>query len=226
MNHKYTKALVSIFSEKLKASGVLNGAKSEGGMVANDRQVDGDHYKRLDYETWDFITDICLPYLIGNAVKYISRYRTKNGARDLLKAVHYIEKAREREIYLNPATFDGGKVSAYLKQFDTPDAHILDLTLSGHYDAAYAEISYLIESLHGELLVKREDTVDAMAPLRVEKGSRNEMLYRYAVDAEKVVRKKLVEHIRWLNVSIIVPSLPKEEVDNIVSSLKGIAGGS
>ena len=36
-------------------------------------------------------------YLAGNIVKYVSRYKTKNGLEDLYKAKHYIEKLIEEE---------------------------------------------------------------------------------------------------------------------------------
>lgn len=64
---------------------------------ANDRQVAGNHYKQFTYETWDVIIDWGLGYLDGNAVKYLSRWRHKNGLEDLKKARHYIDKLIEVE---------------------------------------------------------------------------------------------------------------------------------
>ena len=64
---------------------------------ANDRQVAGNHYKQFTYETWDVILDWGLGYLDGNAVKYLSRWRHKNGIEDLKKARHYIDKLIETE---------------------------------------------------------------------------------------------------------------------------------
>jgi hypothetical protein len=64
---------------------------------ANDTQVAGDHYKQFKYETWDVILDWGLGYLDGNAVKYLSRWRHKNGIEDLKKARHYIDKLIETE---------------------------------------------------------------------------------------------------------------------------------
>ena len=65
---------------------------------ANDTQVAGDHYKQFKYETWDVILDWGLGYLDGNAVKYLSRWRHKNGLEDLKKARHYIDKLIETEM--------------------------------------------------------------------------------------------------------------------------------
>lgn len=64
---------------------------------ANDRQVGGGHYKQFTHETWDVILDWGLGYLDGNAVKYLSRWRHKNGIEDLKKARHYIDKLIETE---------------------------------------------------------------------------------------------------------------------------------
>jgi len=66
-------------------------------MTANDDQIGGDHYKVCKYEPWDVIADWKLGYLDGNAVKYLSRWRRKNGVEDLLKARHYIDKLIELE---------------------------------------------------------------------------------------------------------------------------------
>jgi len=36
-------------------------------------------------------------FLRGNVIKYIARYKDKNGVEDLLKAKHYLEKLIEEE---------------------------------------------------------------------------------------------------------------------------------
>lgn len=64
---------------------------------ANERQVGGEHYKSsTGYQHWDWVTDLNLNYLVGNATKYISRWRKKNGLQDLDKAMHYVDKLIER----------------------------------------------------------------------------------------------------------------------------------
>lgn len=61
----------------------------------NKIQVGGDHY-RSEYQHWDFIEDWNLTYLIGCATKYVTRAYKKNGKQDLEKALHYIDKMKER----------------------------------------------------------------------------------------------------------------------------------
>lgn len=64
-------------------------------MSANN--VGPDHYKDKPMQPWDYITSNNLGYLEGNVIKYISRWRQKNGVEDLRKAKHYIEKLIEIE---------------------------------------------------------------------------------------------------------------------------------
>jgi hypothetical protein len=63
---------------------------------ANDKQIGGEHYKQFKgMEPWDVITGWGLGYLDGTALKYIARWKYKNGIEDLEKAVHFLQKAIE-----------------------------------------------------------------------------------------------------------------------------------
>ena len=57
------------------------------------------HYNQGKYEIIDIIESILgekfIGYLIGNVIKYISRYEYKGGATDLEKAAWYLNKAIE-----------------------------------------------------------------------------------------------------------------------------------
>jgi len=67
-------------------------------MQANDVQYGGDHYKQFTgYEPWDVITAWGLGYLDGTALKYIARWKHKNGIEDLKKAMHFLQKTIEVE---------------------------------------------------------------------------------------------------------------------------------
>lgn len=55
------------------------------------------HYKDKTIQPWDFIIALNLNYLEGNVIKYVSRWRQKNGIDDLNKAKHYLEKLIEVE---------------------------------------------------------------------------------------------------------------------------------
>jgi hypothetical protein len=62
-----------------------------------DKQVDGGHYKDLPIQPVEYIYANALGYFEGNVVKYVSRWRKKNGIADLEKAKHYIELLIELE---------------------------------------------------------------------------------------------------------------------------------
>lgn len=63
----------------------------------NQIQHGGDHYKLKTIQPWDYIAKNNLGYFEGNVVKYVSRWREKNGVQDLLKARHYLDKLIEME---------------------------------------------------------------------------------------------------------------------------------
>lgn len=54
-------------------------------------QVGGTHYKECSIEPIDYILANSLGFCEGNVVKYISRWRHKNGIEDLKKAKQYID---------------------------------------------------------------------------------------------------------------------------------------
>jgi hypothetical protein len=60
-------------------------------MSALDTQVGGDHYKQMKIQPVEFICENNMPYCEANVVKYISRHKSKNGAQDVRKAIHYCE---------------------------------------------------------------------------------------------------------------------------------------
>jgi hypothetical protein len=60
-------------------------------MSALDTQVGGDHYKQMKIQPVEFICENNIPYCEANVIKYISRHKSKNGAQDVRKAIHYCE---------------------------------------------------------------------------------------------------------------------------------------
>jgi len=64
--------------------------------TANDIQVSGDHYKTA-YQHWDMLVTMgyTSQYFVGQATKYISRWRKKNGIPDLKKGQHFVQKLIE-----------------------------------------------------------------------------------------------------------------------------------
>lgn len=61
------------------------------------KQVAGTHYKDLHIQPVEYIYANAIGYFEGNVIKYVSRWRAKNGIADLEKAKHYIELLIEME---------------------------------------------------------------------------------------------------------------------------------
>ena len=61
------------------------------------KQVGGSHYKMGAIQPIEYIEANNLGYHEGNVIKYVSRWRHKNGIEDLQKAIHYIELLIQKE---------------------------------------------------------------------------------------------------------------------------------
>ena len=60
-------------------------------MTSLETQIGGDHYKELSIQPIEYILANKLGFCEGNVIKYITRYKSKNGLEDLKKAKHYID---------------------------------------------------------------------------------------------------------------------------------------
>jgi hypothetical protein len=60
-------------------------------MQSLEHQEGGDHYKKCKIQPIEFINENGLNFCQGNIVKYVVRYKSKNGIEDLKKAKHYID---------------------------------------------------------------------------------------------------------------------------------------
>ena len=56
-----------------------------------ERQIGGSHYKDFFIQPYEFIAKNDLSFFQGNVVKYVCRYKLKNGIQDLEKIIHYCE---------------------------------------------------------------------------------------------------------------------------------------
>ena len=65
--------------------------------LATDEQVGGDHYKGRAIQPIDYILANELDFCEGNVVKYVTRWRFKNGIEDLKKARQYLDFMIEEE---------------------------------------------------------------------------------------------------------------------------------
>ena len=65
--------------------------------IAKEKQIGGNHYKQYVIQPVEFIHKNNIPYIEGNIIKYLLRWRNKNGIQDLDKCIHYIELLKELE---------------------------------------------------------------------------------------------------------------------------------
>jgi hypothetical protein len=66
-------------------------------VSAFDKQESGNHYKDKGIQPIVYIHANNLGFCAGNVVKYVTRYKTKGGAADIRKAIHYLELLLELE---------------------------------------------------------------------------------------------------------------------------------
>jgi len=71
--------------------------KVETNEIKKDNVNHPDHYQQSGIETIDYIEslgkEVGEGFCIGNVIKYVSRYKKKNGIEDLKKAKWYLERA-------------------------------------------------------------------------------------------------------------------------------------
>ena len=65
-------------------------------LFPSSRQEGGNHYTKHNIQPYTFITSNNLSFFQGNVIKYVVRYKDKNGIEDLKKIIHYCELEIER----------------------------------------------------------------------------------------------------------------------------------
>ena len=56
-----------------------------------DRQIGGSIIDRFIYNHMNLYRRTTFPFFQGNVIKYVCRYKNKNGIQDLEKVIHYCE---------------------------------------------------------------------------------------------------------------------------------------
>lgn len=60
-------------------------------------QISGDHYKQGSIQPIEYIVANKMSFIEGNVVKYVTRHKSKGGADDIKKAIHYLTLLLELE---------------------------------------------------------------------------------------------------------------------------------
>ncbi len=66
-------------------------------MSALQTQEGGDHYKKMAIQPVEYIHKNRIGFIEGAVIKYVSRWRSKNGLEDLKKARHMLDLLIEME---------------------------------------------------------------------------------------------------------------------------------
>jgi hypothetical protein len=66
-------------------------------VSALEKQVDGDHYKKLAIQPVEYCYMNQLGSIESGVIKYVTRHKFKGGKKDLLKAIHLLELLIEFE---------------------------------------------------------------------------------------------------------------------------------
>ena len=62
-----------------------------------DKQIGGSHYLKYKIQPSKFVIENKLFFPEASVIKYIVRHQDKDGKKDLLKAIHFIELIIERD---------------------------------------------------------------------------------------------------------------------------------
>lgn len=86
-----------IIAYRIAGPGRVEVIDSGNTTSALSSQVGGSHYKDMPIQPVEFVHKNGIGYMEGCAIKYLARWRNKNGIEDLKKAKHFIELLIEME---------------------------------------------------------------------------------------------------------------------------------
>lgn len=98
---------------------------------ATDVQVGGDHYKKLKIQPVEYIHANGLGFCEGSVIKYVTRWRDKNGLKDLEKARHFLDLLIQLETEAAGMAFpvlDTDKLTLTLEPASPPPAPAMPWT--------------------------------------------------------------------------------------------------
>lgn len=69
----------------------LSGPSNKWADNPLEQQVGGNHYKHLAIQPVEYIMRNNIAYIEGCVIKYVTRWKEKNGVEDLKKARHFLD---------------------------------------------------------------------------------------------------------------------------------------
>ncbi len=118
-----------------------------------DTQIGGSHYKGYKYEPVKFVMNMNFDFIQGSILKYLVRYRKKNGLEDLRKAKHFAEigSSYYTKAPASQDTYDEvnktRKVEAFTsqEQFNKPTQSFLTIAITLIRNYQMKELAHLID---------------------------------------------------------------------------------
>jgi len=128
----------------------------------NEKQVGGSHY-RAGFQHWDLVAYNHMGYFEAQITKYITRWKKKNGAQDVEKSCHYLEKLQsllEAKVLEYPPARRIVKLDEFAGQNKLSLLErlifqiVMSYTSKEELLALKGYLDLLLEQAHGEPLVK------------------------------------------------------------------------
>lgn len=116
-------------------------------------QVGGTHYKNVQYQPVEFSCHNHLNFIQGTMIKYVVRYRNKNGKEDLEKVLHYADLGQSlqpKSYFVEKGTMvDVGR----FRKMNNLSEQILDVCTAicfQNWDRVKILVNRIIEQEYGE----------------------------------------------------------------------------
>jgi len=91
------------------------------------KQIGGNHYQQFPFQPTEFIHKMGLNFCQGNVIKYVCRYKFKNGLQDLEKALHYAEMLQSFYFRGYGEGYDYEKIkNPLVKKFENENSEVLN----------------------------------------------------------------------------------------------------
>lgn len=121
-------------------------------MINKDKEVGGTHYSDMKIEPIELICALDVDFIQGSIIKYVSRYKSKNGVEDLKKALHYCEiglnnvpNPERKKWYLDRCAILLIREYCVLNGFGDKTENAIADCCAGDYASCASEIKRLIE---------------------------------------------------------------------------------
>lgn len=123
-------------------------------MSSLDVQVGGRHYKCFKYQPVELSVKVNLNFIQGNILKYVTRYKLKNGRQDLEKVIHYAQLGYDLMPRNNFVDSDKKELEKFIEDnnfCDTPIETVIYYICYQNWSSIIETANNLIETEYGTI---------------------------------------------------------------------------